>query len=82
MFLLKILNNRGLKTPQIGLLRRVSRFKSRDHIGSETIREQPIEVTEKCRKQWMAQVERMACLRERCNAELQRELLGGQRDRQ
>jgi hypothetical protein len=70
MPLLNILNNGGLKAPQMGLLRRVSRYKLRDHIGSETIRKQYIQVTLKYRTQWMAQVGRMAWLKEICNAEL------------
>jgi hypothetical protein len=57
---LKVFNNRGLKTPQMGLVRRVCRSKSRDHMGTETIVEQRIEVTEKCRTQWRTQVEGMA----------------------
>jgi hypothetical protein len=74
---LKILN-KGLKAPQMRLLRRVSRYKLSNHVGSETIREQRIEVTEKCRTQWIAQVKRMACLREGYNAELKTGVLGRQ----
>jgi hypothetical protein len=66
----------------MGLLRRVSRYKLRDHIGSETIGEQRIEVPENCSAQWMAQVERMAWLREICNAEFEGEALEGQWKRQ
>jgi hypothetical protein len=59
IYLLKILNNRKLKAQQKGLLRRVSRSKLIDHMGNETLIEQRIEVTEKCRTQWRAQVESM-----------------------
>jgi hypothetical protein len=48
MSLLKIVIKRGLKAQQMGLSRPDSRYKLRDHMGSETIREQSTEVTEKC----------------------------------
>jgi hypothetical protein len=47
MPLLKI-NSRGLKAQQMGLLRPVSPYKLRDHMGSETITEHRNEITEKC----------------------------------
>jgi hypothetical protein len=48
MPLLKTVNSRGLEAQQMGLLRPVSPYKLRDHMGNETITEHPNEITGKC----------------------------------